>query len=227
MTLYAILTTWTLGLVSGMRHAIEPDHVAAVSTLVAEGHGSRRTAWLGAWWGLGHTVSLLLVSIVVGLLRAELPESLERSLELGVSVMLLWLGCRAVRRGVAEMQAGPASWHEHGGTAHQHAATGPHVHVGRWALSPRSFVVGVIHGLAGSGSLVALTMAEIASTPVRLLFVALFGLGSIIAMAALTGLVGTQVARYVERRGAHAKLQVAAGLLSCVIGILWAIPNLL
>lgn len=226
MTLYAILTTWALGLVTGMRHAIEPDHVAAVSTLVAEGHGSRRTAWLGAWWGLGHTVALLIVSVVVGLLRAEIPEQLEKSLELGVSGMLLWLGARAIWRGVAEMQGGTAAWHAHGGTTHRHPATGPHVHVGRWALSPRSFIVGIIHGLAGSGSLVALTMAEIASTPARLLFVALFGFGSIVAMAALTGLVGSQVARFAERRGAHASLQVVAGLLSCAVGVLWALPNL-
>jgi hypothetical protein len=226
MTLQAILTIWSLGLVSGMRHAFEPDHMAAVSTLVAEGHGRRRAAWLGAWWGLGHTAALLVVSILTGVLRAEVPARFEQFLELGVAVMLLALGLRAVRRGVLEMRTGPDQWHEHNGTAHRHPATGHHVHVGRWALSPRSFVIGVVHGLAGSGSLVALSVVEIPSTPVRLLFVALFGLGSVAAMAALTGLAGAQVARFTHTRNLSARLQIAAGALSCIIGCLWALPHL-
>lgn len=226
MGIEAIFATWMFGLVSGMRHAFEPDHVAAVSTLVAEGHGSRRAAWLGAWWGMGHTVALLAVGVALGLLRAELPVGVEQALEFGVGLMLLGLGARAVRRGIAEMRDGPDAWHVHGSHAHHHPARGAHVHVGHWALSPRSFVVGIVHGLAGSGALVALAMTELTTMPARLFYVALFGLGSVAAMAALSGLAGWQLSRLASSRGAHAWLQCAAGALSLVVGAVWASPML-
>lgn len=226
MAVETVLTTWLFGLVSGMRHAFEPDHMAAVSTLVAEGHGSRRTAWLGAWWGIGHTTALLAVSLVVGLLRTELSPAIEQALELGVALMLLGLGWRAVRRGLAEMQAGPDAWHAHRGRLHHHPQAGAHVHVGSWVLSPRSFAIGVVHGLAGSGSLVALATSALVSVPARLLFVVLFGLGSVAAMAALSGVAGRQIARLASRQHAHARLQIAAGALSFLVGLLWAAPFL-
>jgi hypothetical protein len=224
MGIEAVVITWLLGLVSGMRHAFEPDHVAAMSTLVAEGHGSRRAAWLGAWWGLGHTTALLGVGLALGVLRAELSPGTEQALEFLVGLMLLGLGVRAVRRGLAEMRSGAEGWHQHRGRVHHHPASGRHLHVGRWALSPRSFAVGVVHGLAGSGALVALGMTELSSMPARLFYVALFGFGSVAAMAALSGLAGWQLARLASRRGAHAWLQVAAGALSLIVGGLWVAP---
>lgn len=226
MGMEAVMTTWMLGLVSGMRHAFEPDHVAAMSTLVAEGHGGRRTAWLGAWWGLGHTAALLGVGLALGLLRAELSEGTEQALEAAVGVMLLALGARAIRRGLREMRDGPDAWHAHHGHAHHHPMAGRHLHLAGWALSPRSFAVGLVHGVAGSGALVALAMSELATLPSRLLYVALFGLGSVFAMAALSGLAGWQLAQVAARRGVHAGLQVMAGLLALVVGVIWAAPIL-
>lgn len=226
MGVEAVFATWMLGLVSGMRHAFEPDHVAAMSTLVAEGHGSRRAAWLGAWWGLGHTAALLGVGLALGVLRAELSPGTEQALEFLVGLMLLGLGVRAVRRGLAEMRSGTEAWHQHRGRAHHHPASGRHLHVGRWALSPRSFAVGIVHGLAGSGALVALAMTELASMPARLFYVALFGLGSVAAMAAVSGLAGWQMASLSARPGMHGRLQLVAGALSLVVGGLWAAPML-
>jgi len=226
MGIETVVSTWLFGLVSGMRHAFEPDHVAAMSTLVAEGHGSRRAAWLGAWWGLGHTTALLAVGLVLGLLRAELSTGVEEALEFGVGLMLLGLGALAVRRGIAEVRGGPDAWHAHGGHTHHHPARGSHVHLGHWTLSPRSFIVGIVHVLAGSGAQVALAMTELSSMPARLLYVALFGLGSVAAMATLSGLAGWQLARLASRRGAHAWLQVTAGALSLIVGGLWVAPML-
>ncbi|BCS32192.1 hypothetical protein TBR22_A14020 [Luteitalea sp. TBR-22] len=221
MPLSAAILTWAFGLVTGMRHALEPDHVAALSTLVAEGHGSRRTAWLGAWWGLGHTAALLVVGVALGALRTSLPASVEHALETGVAVMLMLLGARAIWLGVQEMRRGSDAWHRHGAAAHHHPAAGRHLHVGRWSLSPRAFLVGVVHGLAGSGALAVLAMSEFPGLPARLLFVALFGLGSVAAMAALSGLAGWHLSRLSERPGASAWLQLSAGLLSLVVGGLW------
>lgn len=223
----AVVMTWAFGLVTGMRHAFEPDHVAAMSTLVAEGHGSRRAAWLGAWWGLGHTAALLVVGITLGILRVGLPSAIARALEFGVALMLIALGLRAVRQGLAVMRRGPDAWHRHGLTTHHHPARGRHLHVGGVALTPRSFAIGVVHGLAGSGALAALAMSEFSTLSSRLLFVGLFGLGSVVAMAALSGLAGWQLSRLAARRGTGAWLHLAAGALSLVVGGLWARPMLL
>lgn len=226
MTFDAMVVTWAFGLVTGMRHAFEPDHVAAMSTLVAEGHDSRRAAWLGAWWGLGHTAALLVVGVLLGVLRAELSPAVEQALEAFVGLMLIVLGVRAVRLGLVAMRSGPDAWHRHGGTTHHHPARGHHLHVGRWALSPRSFLVGIVHGLAGSGALAALAMSAFGTLGARLLFVGLFGLGSVAAMAAVSGLAGWQLARASTRRGVQAWLQLGAGVLSLVVGVLWAWPLL-
>lgn len=221
VTLDAVITTWAFGLLTGMRHALEPDHVAAMSTLVAEGHGRRRTAWLGAWWGLGHTAALLVVGVVLGVWRTSLPAGLEHALETGVATMLIALGVRAIWIGVQQMRRGPDAWHRHGVAAHQHPVAGRHVHVGRWALSPRAFLVGIVHGLAGSGALAVLAMGQFDELPARLVFVALFGAGSIAAMAVLSGLAGWHLARLTTRPGASAWLQLSAGLLSLVVGASW------
>lgn len=227
MGIDALATTWLFGLVTGMRHAFEPDHVAAVSTLVAGGHGARRTAWLGAWWGLGHTAALLAVGLGLGALRAGVPPAVEAALEFGVALMLIGLGLRTVQRGVAAMRGGPDAWHRHGHASHHHPAAGAHVHIGHWAVSPRAFVVGVVHGLAGSGALAALAMSEVESLPARLLFVAMFGFGSVLAMAALSGAAGWQLSRVAVRPRWQGFLQVSAGTLALVVGILWARPMLL
>lgn len=221
MPLHTMILTWAFGLVTGIRHALEPDHVAAMATMVAEGHGSRRTAWLGAWWGLGHTAALLVVGVALGALRTTVPTRVERALESGVAVMLMVLGTRAIVLGVREMRRGPDAWHRHGDATHHHRASGRHLHVGRWALSPRAFLVGVVHGLAGSGALTVLAMSEFPGLGGRLLFVALFGLGSVVAMAALSGLAGWHLARLTARPGASAWLQLSAGLLSLAVGVSW------
>ncbi|MDH4065624.1 MAG: hypothetical protein OEW19_14600, partial [Acidobacteriota bacterium] len=156
----------------------------------------------------------------------ELSPSVERALEFGVALMLLALGARALRRGMADVRGGPDAWHAHGGWAHHHPARAIHLHVGGWMVSPRSFLVGIVHGLAGSGALVALAMTELASMPARMLYVALFGAGSVAAMAAFSGLAGWQLSRLAARRGVGAWLQVAAGVLSLAMGCAWAIPML-
>lgn len=217
--------TWMLGLASGMRHAVEADHVAAVSTLVAEGRGSRHAAWMGAWWGLGHTAALLAVGLVLGLWRATLPPAVETALEFGVALMLIGLGAHAIRRALRDPLSGTPQVHAHGCTVHSHPTGATHVHVGRVAVSPRSFLVGVVHGLAGSGALVAVTMTQIPGFSTRMLYVALFGLGSIVSMAALSGVAGWQIARLAARPAWRGRLQVAVGALSIAVGLLWAWPT--
>ncbi|MEZ5285136.1 MAG: hypothetical protein R2712_10075 [Vicinamibacterales bacterium] len=147
--------------------------------------------------------------------------AVEATLELGVAAMLLMLGARALYRGMVDVRGGPDAWHAHGHRAHHHPARAAHLHVGRWIISPRSFFIGIVHGLAGSGTLVALAMSELDTLPARLLYVALFGFGSIAAMAALSGLAGWPLSRLAARPGVRGWLQVAAGTMSVLVGGLW------
>src|SRR6188768_3430621 len=140
----------------GARHALDPDHLAAVSVLAADAPGARRGALLGAMWGLGHAIALLATGLVVAALAADLPPALCDAFELVVAVMLVILGGRAVQRAFRDGDRGPSMLHAHRGVAHVHPGLGTHVHMAKRALALRPLIVGVVHGLAGSGALTAL-----------------------------------------------------------------------
>jgi len=221
------ITGLCLGMLLGMRHALEPDHIAAVSTLVLESGSSRRGIWLGAFWGIGHSLSLLVVGCLLAILHAELPSWLGEVFELAVAVMLVLLGLRAFRQATRA----PASHsHDH---AHDHAHGHSHHHAAHRAavrplrrprsLASRPLLFGVIHGLAGSGALTALVVAELPSTSARVTYIVLFGLGSIVGMASLSGLAGWPIARLGRRRVAAIAISLLTGSLSFGLGLvlLW------
>ena len=220
------LTAWFLGLLLGMRHALEPDHLAAVSTLVTEENNPRSGLWLGAFWGLGHTLALLAVGAMLALLKTTLPERLTVTFELIVSAMLLLLGLRALLRARAEMARGAPQRHEHGGRLHVHPGEVAHVHLGRRAFAIRPLVVGVVHGLAGSGALTALVLAGFDTGTERIAYTLVFGGGSVLGMALLSGLAGWPLARLLRTSRARAWTSAAAGTLSVAMGVLWGWPLL-
>jgi len=217
-------TAWFLGLLLGMRHALEPDHLAAVSTLVTEENDPRGGLWLGAFWGVGHTLALLAMGLVLALFRTTLSERLTATFELLVSVMLLLLGARALLRARKEMTHGLPQRHEHRGLLHVHPGQVAHVHLGRGAYAVRPLVVGLIHGLAGSGALTALVLAGFATTAERLGYTLVFGGGSILGMALLSGLAGWPLARMLRTPRARGWTSALAGSLSVAVGVLWGWP---
>jgi nickel/cobalt exporter len=224
--LAASLVSIALGLGLGARHAFEPDHLAAIGVLAAEAPGARRSALLGAVWGIGHSAALLIVGLALAALSTRMPDRLADALELGVSLMLITLGVRAVLRAVRSGSLGPATAHAHGSLGHAHTGPHDHVHVGRFVLSKRPLLIGMIHGLAGSGALTALVVAELPGAAARFSFMALFGIGSVVGMAAISGLVGWPLARLLRRPAAARMVAGSAGLLCTVVGLLWGIPSL-
>lgn len=200
-----------LGVLVGLRHAFEPDHLTAVSTLVTETHRPRTAVLLGALWGIGHTVSLVAIGVILVLVGATLPERAGVVFELGVAAMLLVLGARAVALA---------------SRAHWHAASRvrPHSHDAstRW----RPVVVGVIHGLAGSGALTAIVFARLPGAASRILYVALFGAGSIAGMAIASGVAGATLSVVARSANARRWIAMATGVVSIALGILWSIPLL-
>ncbi len=219
------LVTALLGVTIGMRHALEPDHLAAVSTLATEQRSPRAGLWLGALWGIGHSLSLLVVGGGLALLEAQMPERLGVMLELLVAVMIIGLGARAILRSVREGGVGRKGPHAHGESVHTHPAPDQHLHLRSWTFSTRPLIIGVVHGLAGSGALTALVLAELPSSVARLSYIALFGAGSLVGMAMLTGLAGLPLMRAARSPRLSAWVLGLAGCLSSAGGLWWGFDS--
>jgi high-affinity nickel-transport protein len=223
MPFLELLTSSGLGSLLGVRHAFEPDHLAAVTTLVSRERNSLRAALLGAWWGVGHTLALIVVGAALVVVRTELPASVSDVFELAVALMLVALGIRSIRQARLQRPGGPLHLHRHGTVVHTHAGVAPHVHLGSWIFARRPLLVGAIHGLAGSGALTALVLATLPTTPQRLAYVLLFGLGSTVSMAALSGLLGWPLARLGADHRIARTLSLVVGWVSIGLGVLWGV----
>jgi high-affinity nickel permease len=184
------LTILGLGFVLGLRHALDTDHLAAVSTVLAQRPSLRSSGMIGFSWGLGHTVVLLLVGAAVLVLRVPIPEPFALAAEFGVGAMLVLLG------GVLGVQLLRERWHvhthDHDGAQHvhlhSHALVEDHGHVHWWRDSVRPFCIGMAHGLAGSAALLLIVLASARSVSEGLMYIAVFGVGSILGMM-LVGIV--------------------------------------
>src|SRR6185295_10279558 len=186
-----ILSLLGLGFVLGLKHALDADHLAAVSTIATEKRSLLSSSLIGMWWGLGHTISLLIAGVLVMLLHVQIGPTTGKVLELCVGLMLIILGVNALRKLV------------HGGKVHMHA----HEHDGHWHVHPhihektthdvphthhglrggaRPLLIGMVHGMAGSAALTLLVLATISSTVVGFLYIGIFGVGSIGGMAIMS-----------------------------------------
>jgi ABC-type nickel/cobalt efflux system permease component RcnA len=226
MPILELLTGSGLGSLLGMRHALEPDHLAAVSTLVTEQKSSGRAALLGACWGLGHTIALVAAGAVLVVLRAEMPARAADLFEFFVAIMLIALGVRAIYQAARQGSDGPVRAHHHGRLSHAHHAGASHVHIGAWTLARRPLLVGAVHGLAGSGALTTLVLATLPTTGARLAYMGLFGLGSTLGMAVLSGVLGWPLARLGSHRTLARAVSLAVGCVSTLLGVAWGYPLL-
>ena len=208
----SVITGWILALALGVRHASEPDHLVAVSTLVAGERNAKRAARLGAIWGVGHSLALLAVGGALLIAQRHMPERAGEWFELGVAVMLLVLGGRSIAKAV-EVRASATSEREHA-SEHEHGKRHGH----------RSLIVGLVHGLAGSGALTALALSTMPSIESGFAYMAFFGLGSVVGMAALSGLIGAPLARFARKTGVRVAALATAGVLSIGVGIAWGWP---
>ncbi|KAK0039200.1 sulfite exporter TauE/SafE family protein [Biomphalaria pfeifferi] len=174
----SVLSVLLIGFVLGLTHAVEADHLAAVSAIVSEKKNIFTSAIIGGFWGLGHTISLFVVGALVIFLKFQISEETEAKLEAIVGGMLILLGLNALRK-IFTAQEIHAHSHEHGNHAHTHI----HLHKDekeKWhhRFSPRSVIIGMIHGLAGSAGLMLIVIPSIASPTVALFYILIFGVGS-------------------------------------------------
>ncbi len=224
------------GLFIGMRHAVEADHLAAVASLATKANSRRETVKLGVSWGVGHTLTLFLLGSVVLFANTVVPERFATWLEFVVGIMLLLLGLDVIRR----MWRSGVHFHvhEHGDGVrhfHAHAHDGklphdadPHEHEHRSLaqslrnlLAPRALLVGMVHGMAGTAALVLLTLQTLSNVWLGLVYILVFGVGSIIGMGVVSAIIalplntaGKRMTRY------HAALQYGVGFITAGLGLL-------
>lgn len=188
LTTFSVLA---IGFVLGLQHATEADHLAAVSTIVSEKKNLLTASIVGGLWGVGHTISLFAVGLLVIFLKLQISESVEAKLEACVGLMLVILGINALRK-LFKADKVHVHKHEHDGHPHVHVHTHSHRQheESHHRLSPRSVIVGMVHGLAGSAALMLLVVPTIKSQAVALLYILIFGIGSIGGMMAMSFLIG-------------------------------------
>ena len=216
-----LLTIIGIGFLLGMRHATDPDHVIAVSTVVTREHDVKRSAWIGIAWGIGHTLTILAVGGAIIVFRLTLSPRIGLSLELAVAAMLIFLGLRNVKGMFGNVVRRPAD------AALPHPHEHPHIEaVDHWFARFKAYelvrplVVGIVHGLAGSAAIALLVLSTISNLRWAVTYLAVFGLGTVLGMMLITLMIGSTFA-YGQRRfsqiGRH--FAVAAGVISLAFGV--------
>ena len=219
-----------LGLVLGMRHALDADHVAAVSTIVSQQRGVRGSALVGGFWGLGHAASLLGAGGLLLAGRLQVPDRVASLLEAGVAVMLVLLGVLSIRRASRGLRL-HAHKHPHDGREHvhihahhegeAHAGDAQHRHGHALGVGLRPLLVGMLHGLAGSAAPALLVMGAAPSWLAGLAYLAALAMGSALGMVLLTALMSLPLQLLAARYQLfHLRVQLLAGACSLAVGLL-------
>lgn len=216
----SIFSVLIIGFVLGLTHAVEADHLAAVSTIVSEKKNLFTSMIVGGFWGLGHTISLFVVGTLVIFLKLQISESVEAKLEAIVGGMLVLLGLNALYKLFTAKEVHAHS-HEHRGHGHTHL----HLHKdekekAHHRFSPRSVFIGMVHGLAGSAGLMLIVIPSIASPTVALFYILVFGVGSIAGMMLMSLLIGLPFHFTANKFGILNKgIRLCAALFSLTWGI--------
>lgn len=226
-----------LGFLMGMRHATEADHLAAMATLASRGPSVRSMALQGAAWGSGHTLTLLLFGGIALAMGGIIPDSYAHWLELSVGLMLIILGLDVLR----QMRRNRVHFHSHrhaDGIRHFHAHTHSedtphnpdhHRHEHTKGLPTRALFVGLMHGMAGSAAIVVLTAQQASNLASALLYILLFGTGSILGMTVLSTAMIIPIRRFQAKgltRG-YQGIQLAIATLTVSLGTYIAWQNIL
>jgi ABC-type nickel/cobalt efflux system permease component RcnA len=215
-----LLVALAIAFILGLRHASDPDHLVAVTSLVAADDGdARRAAWLGAWWGIGHALCLVLVGLPMIAFKSALPGWLELGAERAVGVVIIALAARVILKWVrGDYRAGA---HRHEEDSHRHLRHGEgsghrHVHV----RTPRqALAIGLLHGLAGTGTVVLLLVAALPGRLEAALALAVFAPMSILSMALCTTAFAWLLTRRIVEPVYRAVLIPAMGTFGLFFGL--------
>lgn len=226
----SLYAAFGLGLILGIKHALDADHLIAVSTIISEYKSLKWASLIGTFWGLGHTVTLFFVGILVIGLRLTISPRLALGLEFLVAVMLVILGVNILWRSY-QAEGVHLHAHVHNPETHTHF----HIHGGReedhshphpFKSMRKPFLVGMVHGLAGSAALMLLVLTTIPSAAAGLAYIIIFGLGSVGGMLLLSSMIGLPFILTAQRFSLLNRwIRILAGTASVAFGLLlgWGI----
>ena len=208
------------GFLLGIRHAFDVDHIAAVSTIIHNHKSIKKSTLVGLFWGFGHTISLFFVGLIVLLLKITIPEKLALSFELIVGIMLFILGINvlfSINKNKIHIHK-----HKHHDIEHihfhSHKLIGHHQH--RHLEFKKSLFIGLIHGLAGSAALTLLILATVNSVLLGLIYILIFGIGSIVGMMIVSSIISLPFKLIPNNLQKTQKiLELSTGLFSAIIGL--------
>ena len=193
----SVLSVALIGFLLGVRHAVDPDHVVAISTIATRTPTFRRAASVGAIWGLGHTLTILGVGGAIVLMRVAITPRVALAMEFSVALMLIVLGFQNL---ASARNANPPA-----------------------PSLARPLVVGMVHGMAGSAAVALLVLATVRDAAWALAYLTLFGLGTVLGMVIVTGLIAVPASLAMSRvRNARRWLTLASGVASVILGVLLA-----
>ena len=216
MSALEIITFLSTALLLGLKHSLDTDHLIAVSTIISEKPAGKMSAIKGAIWGLGHTTTLFVAGVIVLFFKLNIPAKLEDFLEMTVGFVLIYLGLSLalrIKKNKIHFHA-----HNHGGRnhlhAHSHKEASDHNHL------HKSFWVGIVHGLAGSATLMLIVLSSAKTPIIGIIFILIFGLGSMIGMAAFGYLASIPLKFAGERvTNLNNKLTILIASASMLIGL--------
>ena len=234
-SLHEPTTLWVVLLVSlllGLRHASDPDHLAAVTTLIAseKRHRTRKATSMGLLWGLGHGTTLVVVGLPLVLLGQYLPEKVGQAAEVAIGVIIVVLALRLLVRWHRGLFHVHAHTHEDGSShrhLHSHASEGSHEH--SHSVTPRtpisSYGVGLVHGVGGSGGLTLVLLSTIEEPSEAVAALLIFAAGTAVSMALLSTVFGVAIATDPVRRNFE-RVAPVLGVLAVAFGLWYALGAL-
>jgi ABC-type nickel/cobalt efflux system permease component RcnA len=211
------------GFVFGMKHALDADHLAAISTIVSERKNWLSSSIIGGLWGIGHTISLFVAGAIVLFLKIQISPRVENILESCVGLMLVGLGLSALWK-IRRSSKLHLHQHQHGERTHLH----PHFHeqnspteASHHTVGKRPLLIGLVHGLAGSAALMLLVLSSIPTPFIGMIYIAVFGAGSIIGMMLISSLIGVPFHLTSSRfKMANLSARILAGIFSVGCGLM-------
>ncbi|OGK21462.1 hypothetical protein A3C23_05000 [Candidatus Roizmanbacteria bacterium RIFCSPHIGHO2_02_FULL_37_13b] len=201
------------GLILGFKHALDADHVVAVSTIVSKTKSLKKSSIFGALWGAGHTTTLFLSGLIILILKITIPAKLAYFFEGCVGVVLVFMGLDVLRNLRKNNMHNHLHIHENVKHSHEHNHIDLHHH------HKRSFLIGMLHGLAGSAALMLLVLTTVKSTFQGLLFILIFGIGSMAGMFITSAIIGLPFVLTSRFERINEAVKLLAGTISIILGI--------
>jgi high-affinity nickel permease len=224
------LSVLILGFLLGLKHATDADHVVAVTTIVSRQKKLRHAALVGITWGIGHTFMIIVVGIAMIVFRVNIPEKTQLSFELIVAVTLVILGFLNLTGVMGKLAQFLSRFHTHTHSHSEQMTTHDHPPVETFVTQHglfhliRPLIVGIIHGLAGSAAVALLVLGSISDQTTGMIYLAIFGVGTIVGMMIITTLLGIPLLAGSKKFGQFDRVAtIIAGILSIGYGMYFGV----